>query len=574
LLQDFTSSNPPVAHIALKGAGGNINIIGVKLFAPDSSDPVNPSHNTDGVDFAETNALFQDCVISTGDDNIAIGSSASVSKDILVTNCFFGYGHGASIGSYTSGGVSNLMVIGCTFSNTGNGIKIKSSRGRGGVVQNLSYFNITMTNVGWPIQIYAYYEYGEGTLTPLTPGFAAFVGTNTPPGSSPPIYRNITISNVTANIPNGRPPLLIWGLPDYPVSNIVFKAVNLNSSSTRISGIYNVTNLQFVDCSFSVSAGTNMLQFWNADMTFTNSSLATDHLILDGLTTNGIGSTLDFNNAQATVSNTNAIAGGAVTIAGSTLTISNNLTLTTAAPLNYVVGTNPDALAVEGDLTLGGIVNVTAGPGFTDGTYTLMTYTGSLSGGLPTLGTAPSGYSCSLSSATANQINLIVSPPPPGIPTNLTASATNLLINLKWFTPSNAASYNLKRSTTNGGPYSLRANLTATNYSDSAVTPGTTYYYVVAATNAAGESGNSVQASAAPLPSNVSTNLSFQPSGNQLQLSWPADHIGWRLQIQTNSLDNGLGSSWVTVPNSTNTTAANILIDPSNGSVFLRLIYP
>jgi hypothetical protein len=203
-----------------------------------------------------------------------------------------------------------------------------------------------------------------------------------------------------------------------------------------------------------------------------------------------------------------------------------------------------------------------------------MTYTGSLSGSLPTLGTRPSGYSCSLSSATANQINLIVLPPPPGIPTNLTASATNVLINLKWFTPSNAASYNLKRSTTNGGPYSLRANLTATNYSDSAVTPGTTYYYVVAATNAAGESGNSLQASAAPLPSNVSTNLSFQASSNQLQLSWPADHLGWRLQIQNNSLDNGLGSSWVTVPNSTNTTAANILIDPSNGSVFLRLIYP
>jgi len=59
-----------------------------------------------------------------------------------------------------------------------------------------------------------------------------------------------------------------------------------------------------------------------------------------------------------------------------------------------------------------------------------------------------------------------------------------------------------------------------------------------------------------------------------LQLSWPADHLGWRLQIQTNSLDKGLGFSWVTVPNSTNTTAANILIDPSNGSVFLRLIYP
>jgi polygalacturonase len=576
LLQDFTSSNPPVAHIALKGAGGNINIIGVKLLAPSSDDLVNPSHNTDGVDFAETNAVFQDCFISTGDDNIAIGSSASVSKDIFVTNCFLGEGHGLSIGSYTSGGVSNLTVIGCTFSNTGNGIKIKSGRDRGGVVQNLNYYNIWMTNVDWPIQIYPYYEFGLGTLTPVTPGFAAstaFTSANPVP-YNPPIFRNITISNVTANILNGRPPLMIWGLPDYPASNIVLKAVNLNSSSTRISGIYNVTNLQFVDCSFPVPAGVKTLQFWNADMTFTNTSPAANLLILDGLTTNGIGNPLDFYNAPATVSNTNAIAGGALTLANSTLIVSNALGLTTASPLNYVVGTNPATLAVKGNLKLGGIVNVTAGPGFTDGTYTLMTYTGSLSGGLPTLGTTPSGYSCSSSSATANQINLIVSLPPPGIPTNLTASATNVLINLKWFTPSNAASYNLKRSTTNGGPYSLLANLTATNYSDSAVTPGTIYYYVVAATNAAGESGNSLQASAASRPSNVSTNLSFQPSGNQLQLSWPADHLGWRLQIQTNSLDQGLGSSWVTVPNSTNTTSANILINPANGSVFLRLIYP
>jgi hypothetical protein len=218
-------------------------------------------------------------------------------------------------------------------------------------------------------------------------------------------------------------------------------------------------------------------------------------------------------------------------------------------------------------------VNVTAGSGFTHGIYTLMTYTGSLSGSLPILGAAPAGYSCSLSSATANQINLIVLPPAPGIPTNLTASATNLLINLKWFTPSNAASYNLKRSTTNGGPYALLANLAATNYSDSVVTPGTTNFYVVAATNAAGESGNSIQASAAPLPSNVSTNLNFQASGNQLQVSWPADHIGWRLEVQTNNLAVGLSTNWVSLGYDT-TNQVSLLTNPSNGSVFYRLVYP
>jgi len=579
LLQDFTSSNPPVAHIALKGAGGNINIIGVRLLAPSSDDPVNPSHNTDGVDFAETNAFFKDCFISTGDDNIAIGSSGSVSRDMLVTNCFFGEGHGLSIGSYTSGGVSNLMVVDCTFSNTGNGIKLKSGRDRGGVVQNLNYFNLRMTNVDWPIQIYPYYEFGLGTLTTVTPGFAAstaFTGTNPVP-YHPPIFRSITISNITANILNGRPPLMIWGLPDFPASNIVLKAVNLSSSSTSISGIYNVTNLQLVDCSFPVPTGAKTLQFWNADMTFTNASSGASLLILDGLTTNGIGNTLHFYNAPATVSNTNAIAGGALTLAGSTFTVSNNLTLTATNPLNFVAGTNLAALVVKGNLAVGGIsmpggiVNVAAGSGFTNGTYHLIAFTGNFSGMMH--GTRPPGYT-SFWAPTAGGVDFVVLPPLPGTPTNLTAFATNLLIDLNWSISSNAAGYDLYRSTSNGGSYSIIASLADTNFSDMAVSPGVTYYYVVTATNFPQESANSIQASAAPLPSNVSTNLNFQASGNQLQMSWPADHMGWRLQIQTNNPGDGLGGNWTTVPNSTNMTSANVGINSANGSVFLRLVYP
>ena len=586
LFQGFTSSNPPVAHIALKGAGGNINIIGVTLLAPDSSDPVNPSHNTDGVDFAETNALFQDCVISTGDDNIAIGSSGSVSKDILVTNCFFGFGHGLSIGSYTSGGVSNLTVVSCTFSNTGNGIKIKSERNRGGIVQNCNYSNLTMTNVPGPIQIYAYYEYGIGTLTKLTPAFVAntaFTSTNPVP-YEPPIYRNITISNVTATASgNGQPPLLLWGLPDYPVSNIVFQAVNINSISNYVSGIFNTTNVQFIDCSFPVPAGVKTFQLWNADLTFTNSFLGTNLLFLDGLTTNGIGSTLDFYNIQATVSNTNAIAGGAITLGGSTLTVSNNLSLIPASfpspnPLNFVAGTNPTTLAVKGNLAVGGFtmpggtVNVAAGPGFTNGTYPLIIFTGNFSGLIH--GAAPPGYTSFWGGDTAGELDFIVLPPPPGIPAKLTALGSNLLIGLNWSASSNAAGYNLYRSTTNGGSYSIIAGLAGTNFADMAVSPGVTYYYVVTATNFPQESADSIQASAVPLPSLATTNLNFQMNGNQLQLSWPADHLGWRLQIQTNSLADGIGTNWVTVPNSTNIISTNVIMSATNGSVFFRLIYP
>jgi hypothetical protein len=69
-------------------------------------------------------------------------------------------------------------------------------------------------------------------------------------------------------------------------------------------------------------------------------------------------------------------------------------------------------------------------------------------------------------------------------------------------------------------------------------------------------------------------NLAFQVTGSQLLLSWPADRQGWRLEIQTNSLTGSLGTNWVTVPGSTNVNALSIVIDPENGSVFLRLVYP
>jgi hypothetical protein len=114
-------------------------------------------------------------------------------------------------------------------------------------------------------------------------------------------------------------------------------------------------------------------------------------------------------------------------------------------------------------------------------------------------------------------------------------------------------------------------SVAVTNYTDEEVNPGVTYYYVVSATNAFGESGNSAQASAVPLPSSVSTNLNFKAAGDQLQVSWPNDHLGWRLQAQTNSLS---GTNWVDVPNATLTNQISIPIDENNSSVYFRLVYP
>jgi autotransporter-associated beta strand protein len=67
------------------------------------------------------------------------------------------------------------------------------------------------------------------------------------------------------------------------------------------------------------------------------------------------------------------------------------------------------------------------------------------------------------------------------------------------------------------------------------------------------------------------TNITFSVSGNTLSLSWPADHLGWTLQQQTNSLATGLGTNWVNVPGSTSITSTNITINPALPTVFYRL---
>ena len=70
------------------------------------------------------------------------------------------------------------------------------------------------------------------------------------------------------------------------------------------------------------------------------------------------------------------------------------------------------------------------------------------------------------------------------------------------------------------------------------------------------------------------TNIVFVLSGGQLNLSWPADHVGWRLQTQTNTVAAGLKTNWVDVPGSTTVSNMSFTVSPTNGAVFFRMIYP
>ena len=75
------------------------------------------------------------------------------------------------------------------------------------------------------------------------------------------------------------------------------------------------------------------------------------------------------------------------------------------------------------------------------------------------------------------------------------------------------------------------------------------------------------------LPSTNPTNIMFQVGDGNLMLNWPGDHIGWRLQVQTNDLTQGLGTNWVDVPDSTATNQMFFPINLISGSVFYRLAY-
>lgn len=87
--------------------------------------------------------------------------------------------------------------------------------------------------------------------------------------------------------------------------------------------------------------------------------------------------------------------------------------------------------------------------------------------------------------------------------------------------------------------------------------------------------GSAIQLAVTSVPVNPNPPvIGASVSGNTLTLSWPSDHLGWRLEVQTNALNVGLGTNWYTWPNSTTVTSVPVTIDPGNPTVFFQLVYP
>jgi cellulose 1,4-beta-cellobiosidase len=162
----------------------------------------------------------------------------------------------------------------------------------------------------------------------------------------------------------------------------------------------------------------------------------------------------------------------------------------------------------------------------------------------------------------------------PDVPTSLAAIAGDGYVSLSWLNSSGAANYFIKRSLVFGGPYNaIATNGVSVTFTNTGLSNGTRYYFVVSAWNSAGESVDSIEAGALPV-SQMPPLLGFGIAGGQIQFSWPLDHTGWLLQAQTNSTDAGLGTNWVTASGSNVTNQMSIPLDVGNASVFFRLISP
>jgi len=226
-MENITLQNSPKLHFGPNECE-DVVVSNVTIFSPEHA------ANTDGVDPGDCkNVLITNCRIDTGDDNVAIKSGHKVPgrefacEHIIISDCTFLHGHGMSIGSETSGGVHDVMVERCSFKNTDNGIRIKSQRGKGGLVENIVFKDITMTNVDPAVTFTCYYMANSArdpVQKPLPENDPAQVMTE-----RTPIFRNIYITNLTATSEGGAG--LIMGLAESKISNVVFENVKISAAS-------------------------------------------------------------------------------------------------------------------------------------------------------------------------------------------------------------------------------------------------------------------------------------------------------------------------------------------------------
>lgn len=185
-----------------------------------------PSPNTDGINPESCrNVHISDCHISVGDDCITLKSGRDAQarrlgvpcENITITNCTMLSGHGGVvIGSEMSGSVRKVTISNCVFDGTDRGIRIKSTRGRGGVVEDIRVSNIIISNIKREAVVLNL-KYSKMPVEPMS--------------ERTPLFRDISISGLTAV--GVKTPVKIVGLEEAPVTDIILRDINVKNAREK-----------------------------------------------------------------------------------------------------------------------------------------------------------------------------------------------------------------------------------------------------------------------------------------------------------------------------------------------------
>ncbi|MBI5475339.1 MAG: glycoside hydrolase family 28 protein [Ignavibacteriales bacterium] len=193
------------------------------------------AQNGDGLDLGSCrNVVVYNITVDAGDDAICIKPGNISSKqekgpaceNIIIADCIVYRGHGGFvIGSESYGGARNISVKNCIFIGTDVGLRFKSNRERGGLIENIFIENIQMSNIVDEAILFDMY-YGEGD-----PEAQAAIGIddkkNAPLTELTPRFQNFYIKNIICN--NAGRAVIINGLPEMPVKNIFMENINLSA---------------------------------------------------------------------------------------------------------------------------------------------------------------------------------------------------------------------------------------------------------------------------------------------------------------------------------------------------------
>lgn len=243
LIEGITIINSPFWTINPIGCD-DLLIHGVTINNP-SSNP--KGHNTDGINPESCrNVRISDCFLSVGDDCITIKSGRDEDgrnygrpcENITITNCIMLAGHGGVvIGSEMSGGVKKVTISNCVFNGTDAGIRLKSSRGRGGIVEEIRVDNIVMNNIQRNAFIFDLFYDKDSKEEPVS--------------ERTPVFRNVHISNVTGS--DVKKIGYITGINEMPISEISFSNINMVAENGFTAKT--AKNITFHNIDFSVKKG-------------------------------------------------------------------------------------------------------------------------------------------------------------------------------------------------------------------------------------------------------------------------------------------------------------------------------